>query len=246
MVFSAETQSAGRGRNGRNWASETGGLFFTVLEQPGRPLADWPLFSMRAQLAAARTVEALTGRRAALRWPNDVYAGGGKIAGILTELSGAGDRLRWIAVGVGINVNNRTERALSCAELAGQRLSRREGLERFLGELEQLRGAGAGELRDLWNAQAEGLGAPVRLIPAEHGESKGTGEYGGTRGTAPEGGIFLGIDSRGRCRIAGAGAEPPNGVRSGVRPGVRSGVRRQVPVARCYPPGTVSLIYQGV
>ncbi|MDR2177808.1 MAG: biotin--[acetyl-CoA-carboxylase] ligase [Treponema sp.] len=228
MVFTAETQSAGRGRSGRNWASEPGGLFFTVLESPGLALADYPVFSMKAQIAAARTVEALTGKRAGLRWPNDVYAGGGKIAGILTELSGEENRLRWIAAGVGINVNNFSPvsdgsgpgRALSCAELAGRRLSRREGLALFLGEMEKLRDADARELRDLWTSRAGGIGAQVSLIPAEHGEDK---ERGKTRVVGR--GIFLGIDSRFRCRIG-----PCSGTAG----------------PRAYPPGTVSLIYHGV
>jgi BirA family biotin operon repressor/biotin-[acetyl-CoA-carboxylase] ligase len=216
MVFTAETQSAGRGRNGRAWASEAGGLFFTVLERSGLALADYPLFSMRAQIAAARTVEVLTGKRAALRWPNDVYAGGGKIAGILSELSGEGDRLRWIALGIGINVNNRP--ALgggtpSCAELAGRPLSRREGLGLFLDEVEKLRSAGARELADLWNGRAWGIGARVRTIRADHGERK---EGGGA------GGVFTGIDGRGRCGIADSRGR-----------------------TRFYPPGTLSLVYPG-
>ncbi|MDR0732228.1 MAG: biotin--[acetyl-CoA-carboxylase] ligase [Treponema sp.] len=219
MVFTAETQSAGRGRNGRNWASEAGGLFFTILERSGLALADYPLFSMRAQIAAARTVEALTGKRAGLRWPNDVYAGEGKIAGVLSEVSGEGDRLRWIALGIGINVNNIPPlksggTAPSCAELAGRWLSRREGLGLFLEELERLRGAAAVELRDLWNSRAQGIGAPVLVIPAGHGENKEEAG-GGERGT------FSGIDSRGYCRITGESK-------------------------RSYAPGTVSLIYRGV
>jgi BirA family biotin operon repressor/biotin-[acetyl-CoA-carboxylase] ligase len=219
MVFTAETQSAGRGRNGRTWASEAGGLFFTVLERSGLALVDYPLFSMRAQIAAAVTVELLTGKRAALRWPNDVYSGGGKIAGILSELSGEGDWLRWIALGIGINVNNRPAlkaggRTFSCTELAGRRLSRREGLRLFFEEFEKLRGTGARELGDLWNSRAQGIGARVTVIRAEHGERK---EGGGT------GGVFTGIDGRGRCRIAAHRDR-----------------------TRFYPPGTVSLIYHGV
>jgi BirA family biotin operon repressor/biotin-[acetyl-CoA-carboxylase] ligase len=230
MVFTAEAQSAGRGRRGRGWVSEPGGLFFTVLERPDLALGDYPLFSMGVQIAAARAVGALTGREVRLRWPNDVYAGGKKIAGVLTELSGEGDRLRWIAAGVGINVNNSTALAGastggSCAELAGHRLSRREGLVLFLGELEKLRGAGAGELRDDWNSLAGGIGASVIVIPPDHGEKqeKTHGEKGGVRRIAA-GGIFLGIDHRGRCRIrqTGNGGE------------------------RVYSPGRVSLIYKGV
>jgi BirA family biotin operon repressor/biotin-[acetyl-CoA-carboxylase] ligase len=173
---------------------------------------------MEAQIAAARTVAALTGKEARLRWPNDVYAEGKKIAGVLTELSAEGDRLRWIALGVGINVNNpapvfgtRTG-TVSCAGIAGRRLSRREGLGMFLGELEKLRGAGAGELRDAWNSLADGIGAPVTALSPERGEE----------GAPPElraRGYFTGLDSRGRC---------------GLKVGTDT---------RFYDPGTVSLVY---
>jgi BirA family biotin operon repressor/biotin-[acetyl-CoA-carboxylase] ligase len=224
MVFAAETQSAGRGCGGREWASGPGGLFFTVLERPGLALADYHLCSMGAQIAAARTVEALTGREARLRWPNDVYAGGRKIAGVLTELSGEGDRIRWIAVGVGINMNNAPSgRAVSCAELAGRPLSRRQGLALFLGELEKLRGRGPGELRDAWNSLAGGRGAPVIVVPPGHGGEKDP------RRTMLRG-IFTGIDRRGRCLVrpeAGQGEAGPRGA-----------------VQRAYAPGTASLIYQ--
>jgi biotin-(acetyl-CoA carboxylase) ligase len=170
-----------------------------------------------------------------------VYVGEKKIAGVLTELSGEGDRLRWIATGVGINVNNppvykpdelnevnnldkpsaapagSALRAISCAEITGRRLSRREGLALFLGELEKLRRAGAGELRDIWNSLAGGIGAAVALIPPDHGEERDP------RRIAARGrGIFAGIDHRGRCRIRGEGG-----------------------TERVYSPGRVSLIYKG-
>jgi biotin-(acetyl-CoA carboxylase) ligase len=202
---------------------------------------------MGAQIAAAKTVGVLTGKEARLRWPNDVYAGGKKIAGVLTELSGEGDRLRWIAAGVGININNTlpgdagTAGALSCAELAGRRLSRREGLALFLEELEKLRGAGAGELRDLWNSLAGGIGAPVLVIPPEHGEEKPC------RAAILGRGIFAGVDCRGRCRIR---VEPDRGADrarvagqdsvGSVRPGSRESAWKR------YSPGTASLIYRGM
>jgi BirA family biotin operon repressor/biotin-[acetyl-CoA-carboxylase] ligase len=244
MVFTAEAQSAGRGRGGRGWASEPGGLFFTVLERPDLALADYPLFSMRAQIAAARAVGTLTGTEARLRWPNDVYAAGKKIAGVLTELSGEGDRLRWIAAGVGININNpsaaaassapvKAGRAVSCAELTGRRLSRREGLGLFLEELEKLRAAGAGELRNAWNSLAEGIGAPVIVISPGHGDEKDP-RQSPIRGR----GIFAGIDHRGRCRITQAYDRAADGQTARNR-ALKAG-------RRSYAPGTVSLIYNGV
>jgi BirA family biotin operon repressor/biotin-[acetyl-CoA-carboxylase] ligase len=218
-VIAAEIQSAGRGRNGRNWASVLGGLFFTILEKPDLAVADYPLFSMAAQIGAAKSAAALSGGEARLRWPNDVYAAGKKVAGVLTELSGQGDRLRWISCGVGLNVNNRSggKDAVSCAEIAGRSLSRREGLGVFIDEFEKL-----GKLKDpkeitrRWNSLAEGIGAPVRVIRADHGEGKDpkATEVLGT-------GLFAGIDPQGRCVIRNGTGETR------------------------YSPGAASLIYRG-
>jgi BirA family biotin operon repressor/biotin-[acetyl-CoA-carboxylase] ligase len=217
-VIAAEVQSAGRGRRGRSWASPPGGLFFTILEKPDLGVADYPLFSMAVQIGAAKSAAALCGREVRLRWPNDVYAGPGKVAGVLTELSGEGDRLRWISCGVGLNVNSRPggTGAASCAEIAGRTLSRREGLRVFLDEFEKLEGEDPGEICRLWNSLAGGIGAAVKVIGADHGEGKEPGSAE-TRGT----GVFAGVDPRGRCVIRNGNGE-----------------------AR-YSPGAVSLIYQG-
>ncbi|MDR3192590.1 MAG: biotin--[acetyl-CoA-carboxylase] ligase [Treponema sp.] len=198
-VIAAEVQSAGRGRNGRNWASMPGGLFFTILEKPDLAVADYPLFSMAAQIGAAESAAALCGREVRLRWPNDVYVGGKKVAGVLTELSGQGDRLRWISCGVGINVNNRPAGAdaVSCAEIAGRPLSRREGLGVFLDAFEKLGKPGdPKEIGRRWNSLAQGIGSPVRVIGADHGEGK---EPGAAK--LLDTGVFAGIDPQGRCVI---------------------------------------------
>jgi BirA family biotin operon repressor/biotin-[acetyl-CoA-carboxylase] ligase len=197
LVIAAETQTAGRGRSGRNWASDPGGLFFTLLERPNLAVADYLRFAMEIQIATARTVTRLCGKQALLRWPNDVYAGDKKIAGVLTELSGEGDRLRWISSGVGINVNNSPRGAASCSGVAGHPLSRCEGLRIFLDELEKLRKSGEArpsEIQGLWNSLARGIGSPVAVIPAGHGNKK-------DRTAILREGIFLGVDPQGRCLI---------------------------------------------
>ena len=142
---------------------------------------------------------------------------------------------------MGININNlpaghtETGRAVSCTELAGRRLSRREGLGLFLEELEKLRKTGPGELRDLWNSLAQGIGAPVIVIPPGH-----RGKKDPCRAALQERGIFAGIDHRCRCRImTGPGTGPQTGSR-------QIGVRTNRAVQKLYPPGTASLIYPGI
>ena len=103
-VLVAEAQTAGKGRLGRSWASPAGaGLTFSVLLRPdGVPpmLLGWlPLLTGVAVAAAASEAAAVECR---LKWPNDVLAGGGKLAGILVEGQAAG-----LVAGVGMNVCQR-------------------------------------------------------------------------------------------------------------------------------------------
>jgi BirA family biotin operon repressor/biotin-[acetyl-CoA-carboxylase] ligase len=100
----ADAQSAGRGRMGRTWQSRPGhGLWLTLLE---RPASDDTLSvrSLRIALALAPAFEPFATGPVRLKWPNDVYVGGRKLAGVLLEARWRGARLDWLAVGVGINV----------------------------------------------------------------------------------------------------------------------------------------------
>lgn len=100
----ANSQTAGRGRSGRRWASApAAGLWFTILERPLDPVA-LRLLSLRVGLRIAAAIERHASTPVRLKWPNDVFLGTGKIAGVLTEARWANDRPEWVAVGVGLNV----------------------------------------------------------------------------------------------------------------------------------------------
>ncbi|MBK8575662.1 MAG: biotin--[acetyl-CoA-carboxylase] ligase [Elusimicrobia bacterium] len=102
----ADRQSAGRGRLGRSWVSPIGGLWYSLILRPVLPPHRVPALTL---VAALDWVEVLTARGvpAGVKWPNDVWAEGKKMAGILTEMSAETDRVQWVALGVGVNVNNR-------------------------------------------------------------------------------------------------------------------------------------------
>jgi BirA family biotin operon repressor/biotin-[acetyl-CoA-carboxylase] ligase len=96
----AERQTRGRGRQGRSWISPPGAaLTFSVLLRPAVPPAERGWLPLLTGVALTRALQAATGVEVALKWPNDVLAGGAKLAGILAEQ--AGDA---IVVGAGINV----------------------------------------------------------------------------------------------------------------------------------------------
>ena len=103
----AEEQTAGRGRGGHAWHSEkTNGIYMTVLLRPPISPQHAPLITMVAGLAVRDAILEQTGVVPDLRWPNDLLFGRKKFCGILTEMNAEQDRIHFVAVGIGINVNH--------------------------------------------------------------------------------------------------------------------------------------------
>lgn len=106
LVVAANAQSAGRGRLGRTWASPPGvGLYVSLVLRPTRLVM--PLVTIAAGVAVAQGIEAATGLRTHLKWPNDVCVGPRKLAGVLAEAhTSAGDMgaRNYVVLGFGINV----------------------------------------------------------------------------------------------------------------------------------------------
>jgi BirA family biotin operon repressor/biotin-[acetyl-CoA-carboxylase] ligase len=100
----ADEQVAGRGREGRTWHSPAGcGIWLGYLCRPQRDVKTGVL-ALRVGLVVTDAVADL-GVRARLKWPNDVLVGRRKLAGILCEARWRGNRIDWIAVGIGMNVH---------------------------------------------------------------------------------------------------------------------------------------------
>ncbi|HEX6600070.1 MAG TPA: biotin--[acetyl-CoA-carboxylase] ligase [Gemmatimonadaceae bacterium] len=100
----ADRQSAGRGRQGRRWESPPGaGVWLTLVERPADMQA-LDVLSLRCGLHAAAALDGLAEQRIALKWPNDLYLGGRKLAGILIETRWRGSAPDWVAIGFGLNV----------------------------------------------------------------------------------------------------------------------------------------------
>ncbi|HTZ48184.1 MAG TPA: biotin--[acetyl-CoA-carboxylase] ligase [Verrucomicrobiae bacterium] len=105
-IVMAEAQTEGRGRSGRSWHSEKGtGLYFTVLLRPKLAPAQAPLLTMLAGVSAYTAIASQTGLVPELKWPNDLLLNGKKLGGILTEMHAEPNVVRFVIVGVGINVN---------------------------------------------------------------------------------------------------------------------------------------------
>ena len=192
-IVLAEEQSAGRGRAGRTWHSErAAGIYVTLLLRPKLAPVQAPLLTMMAGLSAHAAVEAVTGLAVDLKWPNDLIIRGKKAGGILTEMHAEPGLVRFVVVGIGLNVNQ--ERfsgelaglATSLRQETGKPQSRMELLVRVLREFES----------DYNRFLHEGIASVIQRFEVvssyAHGKkvrvTNGTESYvGTTAGLGPEG-----------------------------------------------------------
>ncbi len=192
-VVLAEEQTAGRGRAGRKWHSErAAGIYLTLLLRPRISPVQAPLLTMMAGLSAHAAIRAQTGLAPDIKWPNDLMLGGSKVGGILTEMHAEPNLVRFVIVGLGINVNQEkfpgelAGIATSLRAQTGKQQSRLDFLARFLREFENdyqtfLRG-GAGAIAERFSqVSSYASGKKVRV-------SNGSESYTGvTAGLRPEG-----------------------------------------------------------
>jgi len=181
FVVAANAQSSGRGRLGRTWESPPGaGLYVSVILRP-LPHA-LPLVTIATGVAVAEGVEAASGLSPCVKWPNDVYVGSRKLAGILAEAgsSSAGD---YVVVGFGVNLRPAAfpaeiaARATSIEGELGRDVDRGLVLAECLAALANryrlLQGGARDAVIAAWRSRAaEHLGRPVEW-DAEHGSRRG-------------------------------------------------------------------------
>src|SRR5208283_5115974 len=106
VVVFAETQTRGRGRLGRKWMSPPRrGLWFSVLLRPDLRPQEATRLTVASATALRRAIESQTGLKPEIKWPNDILVYGKKVAGILTELSAELDRIKYVILGIGVDVN---------------------------------------------------------------------------------------------------------------------------------------------
>ena len=170
VVVVADEQTGGRGRLDRDWASPSGGVWLSILFRPDVPATHAPVFTLAAAVAVARAARE-AGVDARIKWPNDVVvrADGAerKLAGVLTEMEGEADRVSWVVVGTGINVNvdpadlPGEANPTSVRETAGD-VDRRAFTQRVLEEFDVLRTDPDGVL-DAWREHTATLGRRVRV-----------------------------------------------------------------------------------
>jgi BirA family biotin operon repressor/biotin-[acetyl-CoA-carboxylase] ligase len=199
-VCVAETQSAGRGRRGRGWASPLGGnVYFSLLKRFERGMGALAGLSLVAGIALRRALADCGVAGAGLKWPNDVLVDGRKLAGVLVELGGEFLGPCFAVIGIGINVRLPQEFAFDppptdLARLCGDRPpSRNRLIGRLLARLiEALNGFVAGgfaAFRDEYARHDLLAGRAVRVQTAAGARS----------------GIAEGVDGRGALRVRHGG-----------------------------------------
>jgi len=105
-VVIAESQTHGKGRLGRNWVSPARrNLYLSVVLRPKLSPLHAPQITLMSAVALAETIQSFIPLPPEIKWPNDILAQGKKVAGILTESSCAADRLFFVILGIGVNVN---------------------------------------------------------------------------------------------------------------------------------------------
>jgi BirA family transcriptional regulator, biotin operon repressor / biotin---[acetyl-CoA-carboxylase] ligase len=195
VVVFAEAQTRGRGRLGRKWVSPPKkGLWFSVLLRPNLRLQAATQLTIASATALRRAIQSQTGLPAKIKWPNDIIINGKKVAGILTELSAEPDRIKYLILGIGVDVNLNVAdfpadlHAVATSlkiESGGPPLQRPELAVVILAELEKeylkLTAGLFSSVADEWESQCATIGQDV-VIRAGNRQIRGRAESLGESG----------------------------------------------------------------
>jgi len=180
VVVFAESQTKGRGRLGRKWISPAGkGLWFSILLRPELRPQEATQLTVAAATALWRAIHDETGLSAEIKWPNDILFRGKKVAGILTEMNAELDRVKYLVLGVGVDVNLAPSEfppevrkiATSLRAEMGKAMLRAELATAMLRELDRdyarICGGRFAEVADEWEAHCTTLGRQVTISIGE-------------------------------------------------------------------------------
>jgi BirA family transcriptional regulator, biotin operon repressor / biotin---[acetyl-CoA-carboxylase] ligase len=164
----AEHQTRGRGRLNRQWESGKGGLWMTLILMPATPPPLAYLYNFAASVSLSKTFDILFGLDVRVKWPNDLLLNGRKLVGLLSEIETQADMIRFLLVGIGINVNNDPTSelfdAISIQQVLGRKVSRQkilaEFLKQFFGQIQDMNPA---KIMGAWKQRTATIGSRVRV-----------------------------------------------------------------------------------
>ena len=173
-VVIAEEQSRGKGRLGRHWESPDGvNLYCSIILRPPIMPSKAPQFALLSSVAVAKTIEATTSLSPRIKWPNDILVNGMKVSGMLNEMSAEMEKINFIVLGIGVNLNMRREQfpddlrhpASSLFLESGKPVYRVEFARALITALDRLYDAylkeGITPIREQWVARSAFLGKRI-------------------------------------------------------------------------------------
>lgn len=185
-VVIADSQTLGKGRLGRRWASPPGmNIYLSVILKPDIDPKSAPIFTLLSSVAAARALRSVTGLAIEIKWPNDLVLDGKKLGGILLELRLEPGRVLHLVIGMGINVNiprshlpkELKSTATSLLEETGRAFKRTAVVAAVLKELEReldcLSREGRGPILQRWRELSSTLGRDVSVSLPDGGSVYG-------------------------------------------------------------------------
>jgi len=190
FLVAASRQTAGRGRLGRGWESPPDrGLYVSIVLRPDLPMTEAGKLTILGSVATVDAVEAVSGLRPQIKWPNDLMLGRRKLAGLLIETEPRGKRMAFAVIGIGVNVRQEAgdfspdvrRLATSLYLATGQTYRRADLLVALLQALEHRLCRPFDEAREAWTASSLTLGQRVTLTTArgrKHGQAMGLDESG--------------------------------------------------------------------
>jgi BirA family biotin operon repressor/biotin-[acetyl-CoA-carboxylase] ligase len=137
----AETQTKGRGRLGRSWSSpKYKGIYMSLILRPQIQPGLTPMLTLLSAVSICEAIKEVTGLEMQIKWPNDIVMHSKKLGGILTELNAEMDEVRFVIIGIGLNVNNDKKVLLASAaslkDIKKEEINRIELLQEILRRLE--------------------------------------------------------------------------------------------------------------
>ncbi|WP_196594566.1 biotin--[acetyl-CoA-carboxylase] ligase [Pectinatus sottacetonis] len=176
-IVISESQGDGRGRLSRGWYSPAQkGIWFSIILRPDFLPQEAPKCTLMAAVAIAKAIYTITGLKVGIKWPNDILYDGKKLVGILTEMNAEMDRINYIVIGMGINVNILSQDmpeevkdiATSLMQITGKKISRLALLQQLLVELENLyttiKKHGFSPIIQDWKKYSITLGKNIKVI----------------------------------------------------------------------------------
>lgn len=181
LVVVADSQAHGRGRLGRTWISPRGvNLYLSILLRPEFSPLHASALTMMAAVATAAAISKTTGLDAKIKWPNDILIVQKKVSGILTEMNAEEERINYVVIGIGVNVNmekddfpgNLRMPATSLMESLGRKVNRPELLCSLLESLDSnyrdLKQKGVMSVIQKWRRLCSTLNKKVKVtLPGE-------------------------------------------------------------------------------